>query len=1140
MKINKLKIAGFKSFADRVEIPVSDGVTGIVGPNGCGKSNLIEALRWAMGETSAKRMRADGMDDVIFGGTDLRPPRSSCEVVISIDNSERKAPAEFNDSDLLDVSRRLDRGDGSSYRLNGKSVRARDVQVLYKDAGVGAGSSALVSQGKVGAIINSKPSERRNILEEAAGTAGLASRRHEAELRLRGTEQNLERAEDQERGLSDQLSSLRRQARQARRHKEIDGLVRAAEAAAFLVRWTTASTKALSFSGSFDENEANVKALILDLQAAEKGLSEAEEKASPAVQARVDAETMLALAKARVENVRKEIQAAKNALSSAQKAVERAEKDIQRERDAIGQSGEEYEELKDRRLMAEDDQSYDSVLIEEAAEKVVEAKDELDGVSEEVQVLTSELATKRAERDGVIARQSDARSRFEATKAKLLDAQKKLSEVQEALSSLPGSEFDISGLESAFEVSENALEEAENALTAAREREVQCQNESGEFKTELVAIRVELDALKSLKKAETGRLAGGEARPSKGYEKAVASVLEDGYSAALGSGEQRWWESDGVKVEPPKGLMALLDQVDIPDELISLFSGVGFVEEVEDEASVMKLLQPGQAVVTRGGFLIRWDGYRTIGSEAAEADVRTAQRIEELEQAFVGAEERQRAADVALGDAKAKVLECKSVFENARTALKQSRETLEKERIKAQAAEKERYELEVRVTGLREGVAALMEASSQDEASCIEAAAAVEKLNDISHEEARLHELRERMSHLSRTYETNRDALDKVKRDAEARILLLANIDQQLADFDKRLVRSRDLVVELEERREEMIQEVSRLAEADILSEGAEEEAHEALVEAAEAHGAAMDAARESEELVSSLREAVRDRGAKLGEAKEERARLLAEMKASAEMQQEIERGIVERLDCQPEALWDLSGISKGDDLPDLSACESRVQRLTRERDNIGSVNLLAEQQVEEVEAKLGEANKARGELREAVRRLRSTIEEFDREARVRLTEAFSQIDGHFRDLFSRLFGGGHAYLKLSGSEDILESGLEIYASPPGKKLQTMSLLSGGEQALAALALIFAAFMIRPAPVCVLDEVDAPLDDANVERMCALIHEMAKDSTRFLVVTHHALTMARCDRLYGVTMMEKGVSKLASVDMESAVEFLSV
>jgi chromosome segregation protein len=426
--IDALRIVGFKSFADPVEIPIGKGVTGIVGPNGCGKSNLIEALRWAMGETSAKRMRADGMDDVIFGGTDKRMPRSSAEVTIFIDNSSRKAPVEFNSDDRLDVSRRISRGEGSVYKVNAKAARAKDVQVLFKDAGVGAGSSALVSQGKVASIINAKPVERRNILEEAAGVAGLSSRRHEAELRLKGTEQNLERADDLEKNLNDQVGALRRQARQAKRRRDIDGMVRSAEATVLLVRWHVVEAKLADGRLNFDNNEALVKQLMIALQTAEETLQKAEEVAEPAIRAKAEAETALALAKAKVEMVKKEAQASKNALSSAMKLIERTRSDIARQKSEFGNAGEEYDELKDRLAITIDDRDYDKVLIEEENIKAVEAKQALDGISDEVSRLGEALVGARTERAAVERRVLEIKQRRSSTEQKILDSERKLDE----------------------------------------------------------------------------------------------------------------------------------------------------------------------------------------------------------------------------------------------------------------------------------------------------------------------------------------------------------------------------------------------------------------------------------------------------------------------------------------------------------------------------------------------------------------------------------------------------------------------------------------------------------------------------------------------------------------------------------------
>lgn len=1135
MDIDRLKVVGFKSFADPVEIPIEKGVTGIVGPNGCGKSNLIEALRWAMGETSAKRMRAGGMDDVIFGGTDVRLPRASAEVTISIDNSARKAPLEFNTEDRLSVSRRISRGEGSSYKVNGKTVRAKDVQVLFKDAGVGAGSSALVSQGKVASIISAKPSERRSILEEAAGVAGLSTRRHEAELRLKGTEQNLERADDLEKSLSDQLSSLRRQARQAKRRKDIDGMIRSAEASVLLVRLVTIENRLSDVNRKFELNEGHIKQCMLSLQEAEEQLALAEEASIPAVNNKTDAEKELALAGAKVESVRKEAAAAKSALNSAIKMLERTRADLERQRNEIGSSGEEYEDLKDKLAIAIDEKDYDKVLLEEANVVVVEAKDDLEAVSLEVSSLSDALATTRAERTSIERRLEDARKQKSGTEELIEKAERELFEVRRSLDKLPN---DIQELQDAVD----AIHEAENLAATASDDYSNCLDREAQAKTEHATLSAQLAALNAelsvLKVAQGGVASLASSVIVKdGYEIAVAAALGEGMNASLGEGEQRWWQVSDVRVSPPNGIQPLSDVVEVPDELSSAISGIGVVVDGSVADELVRDLTPGQIIVSMGGDVWRWDGYRSKFVSGAEEGIHRASRINKLK-------DEMDAVTLKLDSATHVLVQSENDCRNAKLRVESARQLLAQVRVKAEALKKSHEQSEERRRVLEDKVVSLSASVEQLNSSLsplVKVIASLEEalssLPEIRREELRLQDLRSHQSRLSATYEDARSELEKVKRDAETRYLIIQNIEQQMRDFDKRMVAAREYISELQQRLAEGEVELEHLATVDALAPEALEDAQEKLVAATEHHQETVILAKEAEDSLYNARILVRDVESKLSAHKEERARLLAELKASQDAKDDIEREIGERLNCGASELEAVSGVVVAD-LPDLGVCEARLQRLIRERDGIGTVNLLAEEQLVEVEARLGDANKVKDELREAVRRLRKTISEFEQESRERLTEVFGLVDGHFRDLFARLFGGGHAYLKLSESDDILHAGLEIYACPPGKKLQTMSLMSGGEQALAALALVFAAFLIRPAPVCVLDEVDAALDDSNVDLLCSLVADMAEDGTKFLVVTHHSLTMARCDRLFGVTMVERGVSRVASLDVDSAIKLI--
>jgi len=1138
LKIDKVRITGFKSFADPTEFVIGPGMTAIVGPNGCGKSNLVEGFRWAMGEMSYKNMRAEGMDDVIFGGTDTRPAKSSCEVAIFLDNSGRTAPPAFNDDGVIEAVRRLDRGDGSTYRVNGKKARARDVQVLFQDAGAGSGSVALVSQGKVGTIINSKPSDRRSILEQAAGVAGLSTRRREAETRLRATEQNLERAEDLEKGLSEQLSSLRRQARQAARKRSIDDLVKAAEATAFLVRWQGAQGRADQTAKAHAANEERVAEAILAVRAAEAEVARVEEEVAPALRDRQEAETGHALARARLETAEKEVASVRNALAAARRLVERAAADVERERAAGLALAEEIEDLVDRKAMAEEDREHDGPAVEEAAARALELEDEVTRLIAEVEELASRAAAAEAERKAADARRNEAARRVASIEARLAEARHRLESDGRRLDEIGPPSDDITGAEAALAESEAAVEAIVAARAAAASEEDEARLAHSEAQSALAALRAEIRGLKAAAPAADG--VSVSVSVSDGMEVALAAALGEGIAATLGRGETRWWERSSARIAPPAGSRPLSDYVTVPPELVAALSGIGVVDEEHVGEELASGLQAGQSLVSASGRLWRWDGYRSSDVGNAAEEVRRAARLRLLseEEPRLAREEeaaaaRKEAAHKAGDDVRRQEARLADAAKAARAHLEETRRRRERE-------DRERNEVNARIMAsqaLLDASAGELEQAREFLAECV---GSLERLPSLREIADRLAAGRKSLEDCRSRHVAARNELDRVRRDAELRNSMIETVTRSLEDARRRKAAAEGLCAEMAGRVAEARREEERLSELHELAPRAVESARSDVDEAAERLVEAARRSSESERMLAACRQAVTKANDALTDRREERARLLAELKAAQEASEELLREIGERMSCQPGDLARIAGIEDASAaLPDLAACEARVARLARERDSLGMVNPLAEEQAREMEGKLGDALKAREELREAVARLRRTITEFDQEARVRLTEAFALMDGHFRDLYTRLYGGGHAHLKLAGSDNILEAGLEVFACPPGKRLQTMSLLSGGEQALAALALVFAAFLVRPAPVCVLDEVDAPLDDANVNRLCSLVSEMARgDATRFLVVTHHALTMARADRLYGVTMAERGVSRLTSLDMEAAAAFV--
>lgn len=1136
MKITGFRINGFKSFADPAEVLIAPGMTGIVGPNGCGKSNVIESFRWSMGETSAKSMRADSMDDVIFGGTDKRAPKGFCEVVTVIDNSDRTAPLEFNDVDVLEVSRRLDRGDGSSYKVNGKPVKAKDVRVLFKDAGLGSSSTALVSQGKVATIISAKPLERKQVLEEAAGVTGLASRRHEADLRLRATEQNLEQAESLEKGLSEQQSSLRRQARQAKFRQEVDDLIRVAEATAYLVRWRLVEARLFKSRKEHEDIEVLIKEAMTRHIRLQVDLEALKAKTAPILKARSDAEMHHALVSAKIDNLRKEFESAKKQLVNLERNIARANGDLVKSRQEIGDSAEEYELLRDELALALDDKEYDVVLIEEANVSLLEAQEIVENIARDLAEKSSVFAGAKVQWQAADKASEDLSRRLDVTRQKVEASKEKCNSITEELKGLVSTDEVLNTLKTKIASADQELEKLLSARTAASEKLVDAEEIKRSTQTTIKVLETELKALSESLLSDGTVL--DHVVVQTGYEAAFAAALGSDIEAGIKTDFGKSWMGCAFVGDAIRGTRPIRDYVKAPKELEAALSMIGVIDDDELIDDLIALLKPGQSLVTLSGMRYRWDGFRSPADNVQAENLRRMTRRQQvsIELASLKTQlEEQTAYGKRLSD---ELNQLKSAEGTARLAVERAYRELDEEKRRLSENEQLRMTLESRLVSLREVISAGEVDVGELEMEVVKSSSEREKLPKLGNLEKELEVIRGSYQNSLRKQEDHRKQVEKAKRDADVRIARIQAIEQKIADFDKRIVQARQHISELEERVVEYAEEQAALQmslekypEDEALEQENLESISELLVESAKS-------AKACEEDMDKCVHEVRQADEKLAACREERARIVAEIKAGQEAAVELTREIEERLNLSPEKLTAVSGVESESVLPELDVCEGRIQSLHRRRDSIGVVNPLAEEQLKEVEDKLGKANAARDELRQAVRRLRDQIAEFDRERRERLLDAFAAIDTHFRELFTRVFGGGRAFLKLSGSDDPLEAGLEIFVSPPGKNLQSMSLFSGGEQAMTALALIFAAFLIRPAPVCVLDEVDAALDDANIDRLCKLVEELAGEQTRFLVITHRALTMSRCDRLYGVTMAEKGVSRLTTLDMKEAEAYV--
>ncbi len=1140
MQIKRLKVSGFKSFVEPAELRIEPGLTGVVGPNGCGKSNVLEAIRWVMGESSPKSMRGSGMEDVIFAGTASRPSRDFAEVTLLI---ERPA-GEGTDPSLgseVEVARRIERGAGSAYRINGKDVRAKDVALLFADAATGAHSPALVSQNRIGAIIAAKPTERRQMLEEAAGISGLHVRRKDAEAKLRAAEANLLRLDELLGDMEQRAQALKRQARAAERYRTLSERIRVAEARLIFARWREAAAAADAAKSEAERSVALVATAAEAQRAAAVGQTEGAKavvgRRAASLAAREAASELghrLAALRGERDN------AARRAGELAQRGTSLA---ADREREARLS---EDARAALARLKAEMAAIAARIAAAEASRATIDIRTvEREDAAREVDAA---LGKARAEQAGEQAEARVARAAQEAARLRVGRAEAELRRLEAQVAEL-GDEAPL--VEARREArarraaAEARLAEAGEAIVAAEamRAEAAAAREGAESavasaRAGLAALRSEAAALAKAVQTSRGNRVLDRVKAAPGYERALAAALGDDLEAELGGeGGRRWAGAEALASDPalPPGCAVLADHVEAPPELARRLRQIGVVESDHDSA-----LSVGQRIVMRDGRLRRWDGFvaRDVGAAAAERLIRL-NRLAEIEGAIAPAE-------AAVGAAQEKADAARARIEQARLATEQGRRAEAEANAAIRGAQRAEDAANVAIERLDIRRSSLAERIVQAEADVSEAAdvaaaadAAVAALPDAAATEARVAALRgaaeaegRALAEVRAEAATQARAIGADRARADAAAKEVADWTRRAGDAARRHVDLGWRIAEAEEEAERLAGAPERLAaEAEAL-EGEARGAREAAEAAAAYERQAEDVLRAADARLAAAGEA-------LSVAREARAGAAARHESLEGRRVEVAKLSGERFECPPVLLPQRAGF-EADAVGDVTGESGALDRLTAERERIGPVNLVAERELAELEEGRGTSQAEREELGLAINRLRGSIGSLNREGRVRLLAAFETVDRHFRSLFTTLFEGGQAHLELVESDDPLEAGLEIMAQPPGKKLSALTLLSGGEQALTAVALIFALFLTNPAPICVLDEVDAPLDDANIERFCDLLDRMAGETdTRYLIVTHNAVTMSRMHRLFGVTMIERGVSRLVSVDLGGAERLLA-
>ncbi|HYM17349.1 MAG TPA: chromosome segregation protein SMC [Micropepsaceae bacterium] len=1142
MKFTRLRLNGFKSFVDPTELLIEPGLTGVVGPNGCGKSNLLEAMRWVMGENRPTSMRGSGMDDVIFAGAGTRPMRNNAEVMLFVDNTDRSAPAPYNEFDVVEISRRIEREAGSVYRINGREVRQRDVQIFFADASTGSASPALVRQGQIGILINQKPLARRAILEEAAGIAGLHQRRHEAELRLKAAETNLARLDDVIAEVDTQLQGLKRQARQASRYRNLSGLIHKAEAILFLLRWRELEAA----SQAADAQLAQAMDLVAERTAHAAEASALQANAAASLPPLREAEAARSAALQRLIHERNSLHAEEA----------RARDEAQRMRQRIGQA----EQDRTREVGLEQDAN--AALADLNAETVeldaanASAGAALADAEEQAQTFAQALA----ERERILERLTAELAELNATRASYERAREEGEEIasraQEQRTALaPQAEAtiavaapDVKSAELRVEALRAAIAEARAAAEAAESGHATTLNAEKEARSPLEAAEHEVQRLDAEARALGNLLRpqGSDLWPplidavkvEPGYEAALAAALGDDLNAPLDEAAPQHWLNLGSLAnipELPAGT-ALANFVDAPPHLARRLAFTAVVTEEEGRAA-QKALLPGQRLVTQRGDLWRWDGFSVSSEAPSQSALRLEQRnrLVALEQSLA---EAKAARSTAFGTYSAAQRDAVAASEAARAGERKLRE-LESELFMAQdeAAKSARVAAEraTKLAGLEAELRSLSTTQENARRSAQAASQALSALADASELTLNLAQARELAADARTAASDARAGLESMRREALARSQRLAALAEETERWKSRQLAAAQQIAELNNRLEEMTTELSALEAAPVAIAARRSRLQDAidLAEAARKEGA--DARAQAETILAEADKLAKAADHALSEAREDRAGAEARAESATARLAELARRIRDELSATPDELVTRAELKAGAELPDLESAEKKVERLKAEREQLGGVNLRAEEEAHEQEQRLQSLTADRADLQGAIDRLRRGIQTLNREGRERLLESFGKVNANFERLFKELFQGGEARLTFTESEDPLEAGLEILARPPGKKLTILSLLSGGEQALTAIALIFAVFLVNPAPICVLDEVDAPLDDANVDRFCRLLDEMTRMAeTRYLIITHHALTMSRMDRLFGVTMAERGVSQLVSVSLAEA------
>ncbi|MBC8300625.1 MAG: chromosome segregation protein SMC [Pelagibacterales bacterium] len=1151
MKFTRLKITGFKSFVDTTVLDIKPGLTGLVGPNGCGKSNIVEAMKWNMGEAGPSRLRAGEMNDVIFSGTKGRPSRNSAEVILTIENNNEKLLQTYTNIDEIEVSRKIEKDEGSTYRINNKEVRQRDVQILYADIAIGSRSNAIVDQGQVGKIINSKAQERRQILEEAAGISGIHARKHETELKLKSTEVNLEKLEEIVTNDRVRLKELSRQSNQAKRYKIISENIRELDAIILYQRWNKNLINIERLKKELETFTENVNKVTRKISSKSLQQEKIENDLSPLREDAQKYANLLNKFKVEYDLLIKEEESLSLERATQKENIKYLKMEILNEENLHKELDNQFKELDN--VISKISSNNTNINLSQLNENLENAKKE--------EAYNSEVLTE-AERvlSYNISQRDNLNNDISKLKLQNIDAVNNLKNTREELNNLNNISKDNDKKDIFYKdiniLKKKLQEEDINEELIIKKIDlvkVEIKKFNEQTNEKKIVLQGKLrnidqynaskDILTKLFESDEKNIVINYLKFPKGFEKAIEASLGHGLKAALEKSSIEWRNIEQNTLNKlPEGIISLSEHAKGVPEVFNILKLTGLVENTVQGDLLQHKLMPGQQLVTKNGGLWRWDGYThnedaktpanqilqnktnlidlnsKIKTSLLEAD-KCESIILNLYSKIELAEDNIREYNTRLLNINNNKIEIRNTIEQKQNALstyienhnenrtklailqsskskyKQLLETLSNDMNNYQNKEKSLISIEI----LKKNIALITIKNNEKKIELSNQISIYQKeLSTIENKENQLAQLKNEQFRLNTQLTNIINRINKLKNNHNKAELNLKNLDFKPIKIEKSKIKILKKIDNLEE---------NLTKTSNLLSE--------------------------SENTNKNITNDLRSYNEELILYRENRARQEGLLQQSHERQNDDKEIIYEKLNISPDKFNEIIDISK--EFLNIEQSNLALEKLIIQRERIGPVNLVAEEDSEKLRIKLEEIEKEKEDLINAISKLRTSIRSINKEARSKLLEAFEEVNKYFKELFINLFGGGEAYLKLEGSDDPLESGLELMASPPGKKLQQMSLLSGGEQALTAMALIFSVFLTKPSPICVLDEVDAPLDESNVDRFLDLIDSISKKSgTRFLVVTHHRLTMARMDRLYGITMQEPGVSQLVSVSLKEA------